>query len=68
MKVFSYQFNGMYPVGAVAIAAANTVEEAAQLFTEKLNNEGFPQKVNIEQIEEFNISNPNCEILLDGDY
>lgn len=67
MKLFYYHFDGMNPVGAVAIAAANTVEEAAQLFNEKLS-EDFPQEIDIEQIEEFDISKPNCEILLDGDY
>lgn len=68
MKVFSFEFLGMYPVGAVAIASAETKEEAAEIFKKKLAEAGFSQDVPVEQIVEFDISKPNCEILLNGDY
>lgn len=71
MKLFSIEFKGYYPVGAVALAVAENRESADTLMRKQLEALGL-DKEQILYIEELNIKIKNNKeqliVLLDGEY
>jgi hypothetical protein len=68
MKVFSCQFAGHYPVGAVALVSAEDISQARKLMEDELKLIGLPQDVTLDMLQEFGTDTQRVEILLDGDY
>lgn len=64
MKVYSVQFDGVYPVGNCLIIAATCKEQALNIAMEKVTW----QDLTIDNIEEVNISKPCVIEFLSGDY
>ena len=67
MNVYTAEFRGAYPVGAVALIIAEDKHMALILLNEKLKSEGF-KSVDIEDIKQQDTSTRRVDILLNGDY
>ena len=45
MNIYTAEFKGHYPVGAVLLVSAESVEDALNLIHDKLNSIGLPQTI-----------------------
>ena len=68
MKTYAVYFEGIYPVGAVAVVTCEDEETAKKLVTIELEINHHFKDVEIIDIEELDISNNSVKVLLDGDY
>lgn len=67
-RVYSVDFVGHYPVGAVAIVIAKDKQEATTMMERELAAVGLSQNINIKDIQLINHTNKGVTILLDGEY
>lgn len=69
MKIWVVKFNGHYPVGACAVVAAETVENAQMITHIDLKLRGLEQEVPLSAFEEFTPGEyPHIHVILDGEY
>lgn len=64
MKIFTVDFEGLFPVGNCLIIAANNKKEALEIASKTIEH----QQVSLESISEVDISKPCVIEYLDGDY
>lgn len=67
MKTFTAEFDGLYPVGAVALVVAEDIHMALILLNKKLESDGL-NPVKITDLKEQDNSTRRVDILLNGDY
>lgn len=67
MRVFTAEFNGYYPVGAVSFIVAEDKQRALEIINKKLKTLSFDM-INIEDVIEQDVTKERVEILLDGNY
>lgn len=67
MNVYTVEFEGHYPVGAVALVVAEDREMALIWVNKKLKSLGF-EEVELEKIKQQDTTTRRVDILLDGDY
>lgn len=70
MKTFAIQFEGYWPVGAVAIVVAEDKDSAVLLMRSKLNEMKLnpEQEITDEDITEIDPNTSGVYVLLDGNY
>lgn len=69
MKLFTNNMiEGLYPVGACAIAVAESLEEAITKMEGALAVAGISQNVEAEHMVEVDLTTAGAFVLLDGDY
>ena len=71
MKVWTCNnFRGHWPVGTAAVVAADSIERACDVLSEMLAEEGLPQEIKPEQLQECPVPEVGfgVRILNDGDY
>lgn len=69
MKIwYNTKFDGHYPVGSAAIVSAKTKEEAAVILGCALVDIGLKQKIDAEDMIEFDTDRGSFAILRDGNY
>jgi len=68
MNVYTVEFDGYYPVGAVALVVAEDIDTAKIMVEKELANIGIPQDVLVKDIKEQDTSTSRVDILLNGDY
>lgn len=64
MKIYSVEFEGLYPVGNCLIIAARSKEEAYNMALRKITWQGLY----LENVKEIDISKPCVVKFLSGDY
>lgn len=67
-KLYSVDFKGHYPVGAVAVVKAASKEEALEIFTRHLAKVEPYLSAKGCDITELPFNSDNCYILLNGNY
>ncbi len=67
MNVYTAEFRGVYPVGAVALVIAEDKHMALTLLNEKLISQGFEPDI-LGDIKQQDTSTRRVDILLNGDY
>lgn len=68
MKVWSFNFQGHFPVGAVGLVTAENAATACVMAEQELNRIGLPQKVEKEQLTPVPTGHRWVKVLLDGNY
>jgi len=68
VKVWSFNFQGFYPVGAVGLVTADDEDVACIMAEQELNRIGLPQKVDKDQLTQVPTGHRSVKILLDGNY
>ena len=67
MNIYTVEFDGYYPVGAVALVVAEDIHMALILVNEKLASIGF-STVTTKEIKQQDNTTRRVDILLDGNY
>lgn len=67
MNTYTIKFNGFYPVGAVALVVAETVDMAVILINKELRDMGL-KEVTSKNVKQQDNTTRRVDILLDGDY
>ena len=68
-KLFSFEFEGHWPVGACGIVKATNKTEARQLAESWIfETEGLDRDLEDENFSEVKLQHGQCKILLNGDY
>jgi hypothetical protein len=67
MNIYTVEFNGYYPVGAVALVVAEDIDTALILINNKLKLMGF-RSVEKTDLKQQDNSTRRVDILLDGNY
>lgn len=67
MNIYTVEFDGYYPVGAVALVVADDIHMALILVNEKLASMGL-DTVTTKEIKQQDTTTRRVDILIDGDY
>lgn len=67
MNIYTVEFDGYYPVGAVALVVAENIEMAEILINKELSSLGF-YSVDKADIKQQDNTTRRVDILLDGNY
>jgi hypothetical protein len=68
VKAFIIEFEGYYPVGACAVVVAETKRKAVNALKIKLEGMHLSTEIEEDDIREIDMSKPNVDIVLDGNY
>lgn len=69
MKVWTHnKFTGHYPVGAAAVVCGTTREDAAAQLEEALAQIGLKQRIEPQDLVEFEVFGSHVRVLNDGNY